>query len=428
MKIGLISPKGILSKNKKLVNFWNKSLETFSYRKSLTGFSSNLLIIASLTPQSYKLTFVDENFDQINFDEHYDLVAITCMTQQAKRAYEIGDFFRKKNIKVIIGGVHATLLPEEAKEHADSVVIGEAENIWSDILLDFNNNSLKTFYKSDRPVDLTKIPLPRYDLVNKENYSVVWIQTSRGCPIDCDFCSASKIFGLQIRHRKVEQIIEEIKLVKKIWRFPQISFADDNIFMDRKYAVQLVNALIPLKIRWFAQTDVSIAEDDNLLKKLKKSGCKILFIGFETINKKNVEGTDKTNFKYKRVLKYKEHIRKIQSYGIGIMGAFMVGFDNDDKTVFKKTSDFIVDNKLYAAQITILTPLPGTRLRDRLKNENRLLSKTWDNYTFLDVNFMPANMTPNELQKGLFEIYKKVYSKDSAIKRTQHFKNIYKNV
>lgn len=426
MKIALISPKGLLAKDKQLAGFWEKSLEEYGFRRSLTGFSSGLLVVATLTPRSCKLEFIDENFDKVDFSKDYNLVAITCMTQQATRAYEIADRFRRKSVKVVIGGIHASVAPDEAKAHADSVVIGEAEGVWGDVLKDLKKSGLKPFYKSVRPVDMTRVPLPRYDLVNSNHYKIVWIQTTRGCPIDCEFCSASKIFGLQLRHKTINQVIKEIELVRRIWTCPQISFADDNMLMDRKYARELAEALAPLNIRWFAQSDISVAEDEDFLALLHKSGCSILFIGFESVNKESMRSTDKYGFKHRRVESYKESVNKIQRNGIGVMGAFMVGFDGDDSSIFKKTADFIVDNCLYAAQITVLTPLPGTRLRERLAGEGRLLPRSWDSYTFLDVNFMPRKMSPEELQGGLFDIYKRVYSKDAAIKRSKFFKKVFK--
>ncbi|MCX5687452.1 MAG: radical SAM protein, partial [Candidatus Omnitrophica bacterium] len=308
-----------------------------------------------------------------------------------------------------------------------TVVIGEVEDIWQEVLEDFSNGNLKKFYRNKHPVDLTKSPLPRYDLVKKEHYKVIWIQTTRGCPIDCEFCSASKVFGLKLRHKKIDQVIKEIKLIKSLWEVPRISFADDNIVIDKKYAIELVKELKSLNIRWFIQADISIGDDDVFLKLLKESGCAIVFVGFESISKDSLKHTDRVGFKYNRVGKYQEYIKKIQSYGIGIMGAFIVGLDSDDASIFYRTANFIVDNRLYAAQITVLTPLPGTRLRERLEKESRLLSHPWDNYTFLDVNFIPKNMTPGVLQQGLYDIYRKVYSQESAVKRAQHFKQIYKS-
>ncbi len=197
------------------------------------------------------------------------------------------------------------------------------------------------------------------------------------------------------------------------------------MFVNKKYATELVKNLIPLKIRWMTQTDISIAEDDRLLKLLKESGCYILFIGFESLSKKNLISINKVGFKIKMLDRYRAYIKKIQTYGIGIIGAFILGFDNDDSSVFKRTSDFIIDNHLYADQITVLTPLPGTRLRSRLEQENRLLSFDWDNYTFWDVNFIPKQMSVDELQKGLLEVYEAIYNKKVLLGNYKYFKEIY---
>jgi len=425
MKIALISPKGsFLGENYAFREFCEKSKELYFYKRFWSGLSSGLLIIAGLTPKEIKIELIDENVESINFDKDYDLVALSAMTQQATRAYEIADEFRKKKVKVVMGGIHATVLPKEAKEHCDSVFIGEAEETWPQFISDFLNNRISPFYLSKGSVDLEKSPMPRYDLLKSEKYNIIWIQTTRGCPFDCEFCSASKIFGAKYRHKTIEQVVREVKFVESISKSSHIGFADDNMFVNRKYATELAKKLIPLKIRWMTQTDISIAEDEKLLKLLKKSGCYILFIGFESLSEKNLISVDKSGFKARKLSKYSEYIKKIQSYGIGVMGAFILGFDYDDNSVFKRTADFIIDNYLYTVQITTLTPFPGTRLRMRLEQENRLLDFNWNHYTLWDVNFVPKQMSVEELQLGLLETHKAIYNDVERLKRIKYFKDI----
>lgn len=430
MKIALISPKGIFFENdEKYKKIWGNMSDATIYRNFHSGFGLGLLVVAALTPKSFKIKIIDENFEPIDFDEKFDLVGITGMTQQAIRAYEIADAFRKKKVKVVIGGIHATVLPEEAKEHADSVIIGEAEELWPEFLKDFSQGNIKPFYKTSHLTDLTKSPIPRYDLLNRKNYNVVWIQATRGCPIDCEFCAASKIYGLKFRHKTVEQVINEIKYAIKVCgRGTIITFADDNMFINRKYAVELVGKIALLKIRWFAQTDVSVEKDENFLKLLRKSKCSVLFIGFETLNKKGLLQLDRNSWKYRKFEDYETTIEKIQSYGIGVLGAFMLGLDTDTPDVFKELADFINRSHLLSAQITILTPLPGTRLRDRLEKEGRLLPTSWNNYSFLKANYLPRNMLPEELEEGLLKVYHWIYNEKTNIKRIRHFKRLYSNL
>jgi radical SAM superfamily enzyme YgiQ (UPF0313 family) len=429
MKALLVSPKGNVSNNFEFLNFWNQNPVVKPYRETFTGVSTGLLILATFMKKDFDLTFIDENRSTINYDSNYDLVAISCMTQQSTRAYQIADEFRKRKIKVIIGGIHPTLLREEAKLHADSVFVGEVENTWEEFRKDFFSNNIKSFYINESQCDLKNSPIPSYELLNPNDYRVVWVQTTRGCPHKCEFCVSSNIFGSKFRHKKIEQVVEEIEKIKSIWKKPiMISFADDNMFVNRKYSNELLHALIPLKIRWFAQTDISVAQDNDLLTLMKKSGASILFIGFETITKKGLSIIDQTSWKPKQLKNYESSIKQIQSHGIGIMGAFIVGLDTDTKRSFNNISKFIIKNHIYASQITILTPFPGTRLRERLEKEGRILSSNWEKYTIWDAVLKPKNMTVKELESGWLSIYKKIYDKDVQISNAKHFKEIYRNI
>jgi len=432
MKIGLISPKGSVFKN--VID--NNLLKEFShfgiYKHTYSGFGLSLLIIAALTPSSYEIDLIDENFEKIDFSKKYDLVGITAMTQQATRAYEIADIFLRNKIKVVIGGIHATVMPQEAKEHADSVVIGEVEDVWHRLLSDFRKNKLKPFYKSNKLVDLKGSPTPRYDLLNPQYYNVMWVQATRGCPHDCEFCAASKIYGKKYRYKTVDQVFNEIKLItqniKKVKKAIQISFADDNLFVNRKFSIELINKITPLNIRWFAQTDISIAEDDELLTLLTKSGCICLFIGFETVDEQGLLSIDRHGWKLRQLKNYSKYIHKIQSYGVGVHGAFIVGLDSDDHFIFDKISNFIIENNMYDSQITICTPLPGTRLREKLANGNRLLPTKWENYTIADVNFIHPKLSKEDIEKGLIYMYRKINSKEVFIKKMAYFKEIQKKL
>ncbi|MEW6380880.1 MAG: radical SAM protein [bacterium] len=396
----------------------------FSPFSRWSGMGLGLLIISALTPDIFQIDLIDENIKDIDFNKKYDLIAISLITQQAPRAYIIADSFRAKGIPVILGGIHPTIMKDEAKAHADSIIIGEAEELWTTVIEDFLNKDLKSIYYSNDSVDLSKSPIPRYDLLDFSKYKIAWIQTTRGCPHGCEFCAASNIFGKRYRHKSIQQVINEVQYIKRLTNI-QIGFADDNMFVNREFSYTLLKELKKLNINWITQTDISVGEDDELLELLRKSGCNSLFIGFESLSKRNLTSDDRENWKLKYIDNYATLIKNIQSYGIGVLGAFILGFDEDEESTFNELAEFIISNNLYASQLTILTPLPGTRLRERLLRENRVISSDWNRYTFLDVNFIPKRMSPQRLQEGLYEVFQKVYDREVRIKVAQHFKKIY---
>jgi len=407
------------------MSFLKKSPEIEFYRQYWSGLGSGLLVIGALTPNDVELELIDENIEGIDFSGDYNLVAITAVTQQATRAYEIARGFREKDIKVVLGGIHATILPDEAKLYADSVVVGEAENLWPKLVDDFKNNRLSSFYTSQQEVDLKESPVPKYELLVEKPCKIVWVQATRGCPHDCSFCCASRVYGSKYRHKAINQVIEEINMIRRIKKHALIGFADDNLLCDKDYSCQLLEKVVDLKIKWIGQSDISIAYDNSLLKLIKKSGCIALFIGFESIIENNLRGIDSINWKLKHFKDYAASIRTIQSNGIGIIGTFIVGFDNDDSSIFNELTDFIINNHLAGAQIAALTPFPQTRVRENLLREGRVLNTPWDNYTLYDINIKPKKMSPRELEKGILHTFKKVYSPSVAIEKSRFFKNIY---
>lgn len=429
MKIGLISPKSsFLGNTEDFQKFLEESEHIQTFRNEWSGQSVALSIIASLTPAHHNIEIIDENVESIDYTKEYDLVGITGFTQQATRAYQIADKWRKKSVCVVMGGIHASVMPDETKEHADSVVIGEAENIWGELLNDFENGTLKPFYKSDFPADLDKFPIPSYELLKNKDYKIHWVQLSRGCPFDCTFCAASKIYGYKYRVKSVERILTEIDYIRNIYPDTRISFADDNIFFNKRYSKELLRKLIPYKLRYSAQTDISVAEDDELLSLIKESGCTFLFIGLESLSEDNLEGIDRNNKKQKLLKRLPEYIQKIQSFGIGVMGAFIVGLENDTADTFNRIKKFVYDNTLYNVQITILTPLPGTEVREKLLKEKRLLNTDWENYTGFDVNFVHKNISKEQFEKGILKTYKDLNSKEYFLKKMLHFKKIHKKL
>ena len=323
---------------------------------------------------------------------------------------------------------YATVLPEEAKQHADSVVIGEVEPLWPQLLRDIESNKLKPFYRSAYMANLKYTPIPRYDLINPKYNKNIVVQVSRGCPHDCDYCAASRIYGKKYRHKTIDQVVEEINLIKKHFIKPRLFFGDDNLFAEKSFSTTLVSEIAKLNIRWHAQSDIAVGNNNRLLTLLEKSGCTFLFIGFESLAEDNLNEIDHHGWKPQQLQHYERHIKNIQEHGIGVMGAFMVGLDNDDISVFNTIADFIISNNLYAASITILTPLPGTRLRERLKKQNRLLLKGWEYYTGYNITFKLNQLTEKEINLGLPYLYKKIFSQEVYLQKMRYFKDIQKNL
>ena len=370
-----------------------------------------LAMVAALTPPDVEVSLTDENVSVIDFQNETDLVGITTLTVTAQRAYEIADIFRAKGVKVVLGGVHASFLPGEASQHADAVVIGEAEGVWPRVIEDFKANKLQKIYKQSERPDLVDLPLPRRDLFAKGAYYVRHtISTTRGCPYFCAFCTVTSFFGHTYRCRPLEEVLKEIKTFKgrKL-----VVFVDDNIVGNPNFAKELFRALIRYKIKWVAQASVTVARDDELLKLAAASGCISLFIGFESISPANLAAVGK---KINAVDDYQNVIRKIHSHGIAIHGFFIFGFDEDDKDVFTHTVNFARKARLESAQFDFLTPYPGTAVCEYLDKAGRIATKDWSRYGY-GLVFEPKSMSPEALIEGHDWAWKEFYSLPSIWQR-----------
>lgn len=400
-------------------SFWDlKTMCELTGRKA-GGAPLALLTLAALTSPDVEVTITDENVEPIDFDERVDLVGITFYTCLAPRAYEIADEFRSCGVPVTLGGIHTSMLPEEAVQHADSVVIGEAEEIWPQLISDFREGKMQKFYHAPRFPDLTdhkNAPIPRWDLLENDKYCYFTIQTGRGCPHDCDFCSVKVFNGRKYRHKTIEKVVEEVKTLQKINPRQPIFFADDNLLAVPSYARALMEALIPLKINAFwCQSSVDRLKDDNLSRLLYDAGCQMVFVGFESVSQKSLDLMTKS--KINKVEEYKEIVEKVHSHGIAVFGSFVFGSDADDETIFEDTVKFIDDTNISFSMINILTPLPGTRLCQRVENENRLLHRDWKEYDAEKLCFKPKLISAESLQKGHDWVLQQLYSYDALYKR-----------
>ncbi|MCK4516419.1 MAG: B12-binding domain-containing radical SAM protein, partial [Spirochaetaceae bacterium] len=354
----------------------------------------SLLTVAAATPPDWDVSIVDEYVSPIDFSEEFDCVGISFMTAGAPRAYEIADLCRSRGITVVAGGFHPTFLPNEALEHFDSVCVGDAEPSWPVMLKDIEANRLKPLYTSDRNRSLSNLPIPRRDLLTKASYLTRnTVQTSRGCPNRCHFCSVSAFHNATYRHRPVSDVIAEIRnLSGKL-----LIFIDDNIVSDRSYALELFGALKELDRHWFSQAELKIAKDPELLDAAVESGCQGLFVGFESLSDENLKAMHKG---FNRAEEYLRSTETLHSRGIAVEAAFIFGLDNDTVDVFDKTLDFLTESAVEVAQLTMMTPFPGTALYEQLEREGRILTRDWKYYDFNHVVFRPMRMSPEELQEG----------------------------
>jgi radical SAM superfamily enzyme YgiQ (UPF0313 family) len=370
-----------------------------------------LAIVAALTPPEVEISLTDENVTAIDFQKETDLVGITALTITAQRAYQIADTFRAKGVNVVLGGSHPSALPEEASQHADSVVIGEAEGIWPKVIEDFEAKTLQRIYGQRERPSLVNLPIPRRDLFAKGAYSCSnTISTTRGCPNACSFCSVTSFFGHSYRCRPVEEILKEIETLNH----PKfIGFVDDNIFGSPKFAKDLLRALVPYKVRWVAQASVRVARDEELLTLAAASGCMALLIGFETLSPANLTAVGK---KVNVADEYETVIKKIHSHGIAIHGFFIVGLDDDDEDVFERTLSFARKMRLESAQFAWPVPYPGTALCESLDKAGRIVTKDWSQYES-NVVFEPKLMSRETLEKGYDWAWREFYSLPSIWRR-----------
>jgi radical SAM superfamily enzyme YgiQ (UPF0313 family) len=395
------------------INPISKEVASFSTDKGTRFPPIGLLMMAALTPPEWEVEFIDENFEPFIFREA-DLVALSAMTANINRAYEIASLYRKERIPVVLGGIHASMKSDEAHRYVDSVVVGEGEGVWQELVNDFKRGKLRKVYHGEKAT-LINLPIPRRDLLSP-HYLMGSIQTARGCPFGCEFCSVTLFNGTSYRPRPIDEVVKELKTIKQKIVF----FLDDNIIgpdeKARNRAGQLFDAIRHSMVNkfWLGQATIDFADHEDLMQKAFESGCRIIFIGFESVNEKSLKEMKKGINLRKGVNYYKECIKRFHDHGISVWGNFILGNDGDDYSTFRDTEEFVLNNGIDLVNFSCLTPLPGTELFERLNKEERIIHRNfphdWNKYSFTDVVFKPKHFSPSELDRGITGMAKSTFS------------------
>jgi radical SAM superfamily enzyme YgiQ (UPF0313 family) len=386
-------------------------------KRLLVNPSMTMPYIASLTPDNHEVIICDEMLgDNIDFDQDVDLVGITVVTQLARRAYQIASSFRQREKKVVLGGSHITLMPEEALEFADTVVVGEAEDVWQQLLFDLQANKLRPIYRRKNLHHLRGLPAPRMDLLNKQyrylGISMGQVKMSRGCPYACVTCCVPELYGSRYRLRPLDEVLCEIEgLAEDV-----IYFCEDNIVGNHRYAKELFRRMISLDKQWTSISSIAIADDPELLRLAARSGCKGIYIGFETLSEAGLKDMGKFHNLKKD---YREIVKRVRDAGILLTGGFLVGFDSDTPDTFERIIDFVVETDLEICQYYVVVPWPRTPFYEKLKREGRLFHERWwmQDFYSQQVLYKPANMSEEEMVQGFLYLIDQTYRLDKVVSR-----------
>jgi radical SAM superfamily enzyme YgiQ (UPF0313 family) len=427
MQLALIAMSGLRTFNPELARL-GMTLPGFIERgKALATLPSlGLLTLAGMTPDRFSVSYHEiQDIRQIDELPDCDVAAISTFTAQVKEAYVLARRYRELGVPTVIGGLHATAMPEEAAQPCDAVVVGEGEVVWADVLRDAEAGRMHGVYRATgREWDFAQAPMPRFDLLDVDRYNRITVQTSRGCPWRCEFCASSILLTSRFKVKPVAKVIAEVQAIKQIWPHPFIEFADDNSFVNRRHAKALLPALAEERVRWFTETDIAIADDEELLDLMRDSGCAQVLIGFESPTAAALDGLEtRRNWKWSRFESYKEAIYRIQSRGIAVNGCFVLGLDGSTVEDFAAVRRFVEESGLYEVQITVLTAMPGTPLYARMAAEGRLIDPTgWERCTVFDVNVRPQHMSVEQLEAGLIELGRELYGEEAKRQRKAAFK------
>jgi radical SAM superfamily enzyme YgiQ (UPF0313 family) len=428
MKMGFLAMSGLRAHDRKLLELGLTLPGVRERGKVLSSLPSlGLLYLAACTPPGHELHYAEAEGDGSEPPDVYacDLVAISTFSAQVFEAYAVADRLRQAGVRVAMGGLHVTVQPEEALVHADYVLLGEGERTWpAAVNAIVQGKAQRVWSSADFPaLDVRSLPVPRYDLLVGRRYSRFPVQTTRGCPWRCDFCASNVMLKEPYRKRPVADVVRDIQAIRRLHKRPFIEFADDNTFVDHAWGKELCRQLIPLGVKWFTETDISVADDGELLQLMRQARCRQVLIGLESPDGSALEGIElRANFKSRRAGTYVDALRRIQAQGITVNGCFILGLDRQTPLIFEQVLDFAMQVPLYDVQITVLTPFPGTPLYARLLREGRILAPgRWDLCTLFDVNYVPKNMTVNQLREGVYWLAERLYNENCLMSRRKPF-------
>jgi len=419
MKIGLIAMSGVRACDQELLRL-GLTLPGFVERsKTIASLPSlGLLTLAGMTPPQHEVVYRDiEQIDRLDQAEEFDLVAISTFSAQAPEAYRVAAHFRGRGCPVVMGGLHVTTLPDEALRHCDAVVAGEGELCWQRVLNDAQRGALGgIYYSQPEEFDLRDAPMPAYHLLDMNRYNRITVQTTRGCPLRCEFCASSILLTNKYKTKPVDKVLAEVDAIIDRWPRPFLEFADDNSFINRGYWMQLLPELAKRKVRWFTETDLRVADDDELLTVMRQAGCAQVLIGLESPVSAGLHRLElRQDFKHDRLPTHRRAIQNIQTHGIRVNGCFVLGLDGHTPNIFDRVFDAAKDYELFDVQITLQTPFPGTPLYKRLKAEGRLTHDgQWERCTLFDLNYQPRGMTRDELITGFRALAVRLYSDEQT--------------
>jgi radical SAM superfamily enzyme YgiQ (UPF0313 family) len=431
VRIGLIAMSGVRVRTPELAALGVTLPQFVSRGKVIASLPSlGLLTVAALTPPDVEVAYLEvQEVDPHAPLEQFDLVGISSFTAQIDEAYDLADRYRAAGVPVVLGGLHVSLVPDEAAGHADSIVVYGAEGAWPRLVDDFRCGRLQPRYDGLRAgvFEPPNYARPRFDLLRGRPYNRMTVQTSRGCPLDCEFCAASLRITSAFQQKPVALVVEEIRAAREVIEHPFFEFADDNTFLNKKWGKEFLRAITPLGLNWFTETDISVADDDELLDLLAESGCRQLLIGLESPEAADLEGVDPHDWKRKRCGRYLEAIDRIQSRGVTVNGCFVLGLDNHTPEIFPRIKEFVERSRLLEVQLTVMTPFPGTPLYQRLAREGRLLRpRYWDRCTLFDVTYKPRGMTVEQLEEGIRWLFGEIYNEREFTRRKRNYMEIVK--
>jgi radical SAM superfamily enzyme YgiQ (UPF0313 family) len=427
MKIALIAMSGVRAFKHELTEL-GMSLPGFAEReRTISSLPSlALLTLAGMTPDRFDVSYYEIADLRLAGElPDCDLAAVATMTAQAKDAYEVARRYRLKGTKTVIGGLHATAVPRDALRHFDAVVVGEGELSWLKVLRDLETGRLAGIYSPNgRDFDLAEAPMPRFDLLDPEKYNRLTVQTQRGCPWRCEFCASSIMLTPKYKLKPIPKVVDEIRAIRQLWARPFIEFADDNSFVNKQHSKKMMEAIGSEGVRWFTETDISVADDLELLRLMHDAGCVQVLVGFESPTAGALEGIElRRNWKRGRVNGYRDAVERIQSQGIVVTACFVLGLDGHTTSVFEDVWRFANESGVREVQITVMTPMPGSQLYSRMSAEGRLIEPTaWEKCTLFDVNVRPLQMSVEELETGFVDLARRLYSEDAKRARNMAFR------